>query len=218
MDIADQAVLAGGTQKGHSAQRGRAEGVRPPDGATSRDPFATGGGGGRAGRIRLAGLASSPRARRQPQRVSARLGLGQLSRRPPCRTQQDAAAAAAYYRAALRADPRNTELLDRAFLAVLAERRGRGSGQARRARPASRQDRSHRAAGARRARHQAEAIRGRAPAARAIRARPDHRSRRDAAVGLDACRPDRERRRRSRRSTSSPAPTGTRSSRICMPA
>ena len=35
--------------------------------------------------------------------------------------QRDAAAAAAYYRAALRSDPRNSELLERAFLSVLAE-------------------------------------------------------------------------------------------------
>ena len=34
--------------------------------------------------------------------------------------QRDAAAAASYYRAALRGDPRNNELLSRAFLAVLA--------------------------------------------------------------------------------------------------
>src|SRR5262252_5362538 len=34
--------------------------------------------------------------------------------------QKDAAAAAAYYRAALRGDPRNGELLGRTFLAVLA--------------------------------------------------------------------------------------------------
>jgi tetratricopeptide (TPR) repeat protein len=36
-------------------------------------------------------------------------------------TQRDAAAAAAYYRAALRNDPKNPDLLDRAFLSVLAE-------------------------------------------------------------------------------------------------
>ena len=36
-------------------------------------------------------------------------------------TQRDAAAAAAYYRAALRNDPKNNELLQRAFLSVLAE-------------------------------------------------------------------------------------------------
>ena len=36
-------------------------------------------------------------------------------------TQRDAAAAAAYYRAALRTDPKNTELLDRAFVSVLAD-------------------------------------------------------------------------------------------------
>ena len=35
--------------------------------------------------------------------------------------QRDAAGASAYYRAALRADPRNNELLDRAFVSVLAE-------------------------------------------------------------------------------------------------
>jgi tetratricopeptide (TPR) repeat protein len=35
--------------------------------------------------------------------------------------QRDAAAASAYYRAALRADPKNAELLDRAFIASLAE-------------------------------------------------------------------------------------------------
>src|SRR5213080_2145762 len=34
--------------------------------------------------------------------------------------QRDAAAAASYYRAALRGDPRNNELLGRTFLAVLA--------------------------------------------------------------------------------------------------
>ena len=36
-------------------------------------------------------------------------------------TQRDAGAAAAYYRASLRGDPKNTELLERAFLSVLAE-------------------------------------------------------------------------------------------------
>src|SRR5437016_6218780 len=36
-------------------------------------------------------------------------------------SERDAIAASAYYRAALRADPRNSELLDRAFVSVLAE-------------------------------------------------------------------------------------------------
>jgi tetratricopeptide (TPR) repeat protein len=36
-------------------------------------------------------------------------------------TQRDATAAATYYRSALRADPRNAELLERTFLAVVAE-------------------------------------------------------------------------------------------------
>ena len=35
--------------------------------------------------------------------------------------QRDSAAASAYYRAALRADPKNPELLDRAFIASLTE-------------------------------------------------------------------------------------------------
>ena len=48
----------------------------------------------------------------------------------------------------------------------------------------SRQERPHRPAGARRARAQAEAIRRRAPRTRPVGARPDHRSRRDAARRL----------------------------------
>jgi tetratricopeptide (TPR) repeat protein len=36
-------------------------------------------------------------------------------------TERDAAAAAAYYRAALKADPRNSELLDRAFISLLTD-------------------------------------------------------------------------------------------------
>jgi len=36
-------------------------------------------------------------------------------------TQRDAAAAATYYRSALRADPRNSELLERTFLSVVAD-------------------------------------------------------------------------------------------------
>src|ERR1700730_4257986 len=35
--------------------------------------------------------------------------------------QRDTAAAAAYYRAALRGDPKNSDLLDRTFLAVLSD-------------------------------------------------------------------------------------------------
>ena len=45
---------------------------------------------------------------------------------------RDAAAQAAYYRAALRADPNNKELLERAFLALLASGEVEESGQARR--------------------------------------------------------------------------------------
>src|SRR5262249_56194797 len=59
--------------------------------------------------------------------------------------QRDVAAAASYYRAALRGDPRNNELLGRTFLAVLANWRGWRRGQARRARAAGRQERSPRA-------------------------------------------------------------------------
>jgi tetratricopeptide (TPR) repeat protein len=58
--------------------------------------------------------------------------------------QRDAAAASVYYRAALRSDPRNGELLERAFLSVLAD--GEMDEAVRLAERLVQQDRSHRLA------------------------------------------------------------------------
>lgn len=72
-------------------------------------------------------LAAQSLARQEPSRNPVRT---ELSRSSPfgsylaarhASAQRDAAAAAAYYRAALRADPKNTELLERAFISVLAD-------------------------------------------------------------------------------------------------
>ena len=54
-------------------------------------------------------------------RAVADLADGQLSRGPPCRRAARCRARLAFFRAALRTDPRNGELLERAFLATLAE-------------------------------------------------------------------------------------------------
>jgi tetratricopeptide (TPR) repeat protein len=65
-----------------------------------------------------------------PAALAAQPSAQELSRTSPSGSylaarhagaERDASAAAAHYRAALRADPRNSELLDRAFLAVLAD-------------------------------------------------------------------------------------------------
>jgi tetratricopeptide (TPR) repeat protein len=58
--------------------------------------------------------------------------------------QRDAAAASVYYRAALKADPRNSELLERAFLAVVAD--GEMEEAIRLAEQIVQQDRNHRLA------------------------------------------------------------------------
>ena len=103
-------------------------------------------------------------------------------------TQRDAGAAAAYYRAALRGDPKNRELLERAFLSVLGGRRRRRGGPARRSGRPARQERPHRPPGDRRARAQAEEIRRRAAEPHAVGARADHRSRRHPARRLGELR------------------------------
>lgn len=59
-------------------------------------------------------------------------------------SQRDAAAAAAYYRAALKADPKNAELLERAFLALLAN--GEADEATKLAERIVQNDRSHRIA------------------------------------------------------------------------
>src|SRR5262249_26310136 len=79
---------------------------------------------------RLAGAAAFIVLGLLPQTASAQMPTQQeLSRLAPlgaylaarhAGADRDAAAAAAYYRAALRADPNNKELLDRAFQALLA--------------------------------------------------------------------------------------------------
>ena len=63
----------------------------------------------------------SARAQQQPREGFSRTSpAGSYLAARHAGGQRDAAAAAAYYRAALRSDPRNNELLGRAFLAVLA--------------------------------------------------------------------------------------------------
>ena len=148
----------------------------------------------------------------------ARLGFRQLPRRPAClararrRRGRDLLSLGAAQRSAQQRAARPHLPLG------AAQRRRRGGGPARRPGSQGRQGGPHRAPGAGRARHQAEAIPGRPPAARAIGARPDHRSRRRAALGLDAEHRRREQGGGRRRSTSSPGRTGTASSRSCMPA
>jgi tetratricopeptide (TPR) repeat protein len=61
---------------------------------------------------------TSPFGKPDPARVSP---SGNYLAARHASQQRDAAAASAYYRAALRADPKNPELLDRAFIAALAE-------------------------------------------------------------------------------------------------
>jgi tetratricopeptide (TPR) repeat protein len=56
-----------------------------------------------------------------PQQLARTSASGSYLAARHAGVQRDAAAAAAYYRAALRGDPKNSELLERAFLSVLAE-------------------------------------------------------------------------------------------------
>ena len=137
-------------------------------------------------------------ARHAGRRARRDVGLGLLPRGAARRSEESGAARA---HVPLRPD----------------RRRRRRGGQARRARRPVRQDPSRRAARARRARAQAEAVSGGAPAHRAVGARPDRRPDRDADHRLDAARLAAMSRPRSRASTASPARSGTRSSRTCMP-
>jgi len=72
-------------------------------------------------------LAAQSLARQEPpqspvrQEFSRSSSFGSYLAARHASAQRDAAAAAAYYRAALRADPKNTELLERAFISVLAD-------------------------------------------------------------------------------------------------
>jgi tetratricopeptide (TPR) repeat protein len=72
-------------------------------------------------------LAAQSLARQEPpqspvrQEFSRSSSFGSYLAARHASAQRDAQAAAAYYRAALRADPKNTELLERAFISVLAD-------------------------------------------------------------------------------------------------
>src|SRR5262245_45519003 len=59
-------------------------------------------------------------AQTQPSTYSRTSVSGSFLAARHASTERDSAAAANYYRAALRGDPRNTDLLSKAFLAVLA--------------------------------------------------------------------------------------------------
>ena len=163
--------------------------------------------------------AQSPNARAKSQQVFPRVSVsGSYLAARHAGIERDAAAAALYYRAALRGDPRNTELLNRAFLALLTN--GEFEDAVRLAERVVQTDKGDRdrPAGAWRPCHQAEAVHHRAPAACSVDARADHRSGGDVAVGLDQYRPEREQGRDRTRSTSSPGRNGTLCSRTCMPA
>ena len=98
--------------------------------------------------------------------------------------ERDAASAAAFYRSALRTDPKNNELLDRAFISSLAE--GDIDEAVKLADRILTLDKSNRVArlvvGVRDLK--AEEIRDRAAQHQPVDPRTDHRSGRDAAVGL----------------------------------
>ena len=105
--------------------------------------------------------------------------------------ERDAAAAASYYRAALRGDPRNNELLGRTFLAVLAN--GEVEEAVKLAERVLQIDKTDRIArlvlGVRAIKQKQYPIARRRT--RPVDPRPDHRSRRDLAVGVDDGEPDR---------------------------
>ena len=114
--------------------------------------------------------------------------------------------AAAYYLNVLKADPRNAELLSRAFLSVLTDGDIDEAGRlADRLLQLDRNDRIARLVLGVRALKQKQYAAG-AAEFRAVGARPGHRSDRDAAVGLGASPAPATPRARSTRSTSSPGP------------
>jgi len=70
--------------------------------------------------ISLSGASSALAQAQAPSNFSPASAAGSYLAARHASVERDAAAAAVYYRAALRNDPRNSELLNRAFLAVLA--------------------------------------------------------------------------------------------------
>jgi len=101
---------------------GRAEGDRPPDGV---DPTVISSLSFRRAAITALAVAaltwSAPLAAQSTSTSYSRTTVsGNFLAARHAGGERDAAAAASYYRAALRGDPRNSELLARAFLALLA--------------------------------------------------------------------------------------------------
>src|SRR5262249_27317362 len=124
VEMPDQGSYCGPAQTVHSAQRGRAKAVRSPDGvdgAMIPSPLLR-----RAVVAALVALAItwpgmvSARAQAQPRDGSRTSPSGSYLAARHAGGQRDVAAAASYYRAALRGDPGNNELLGRTFVAVLA--------------------------------------------------------------------------------------------------
>ena len=219
------AVLAGAAQKGHSRLNlggSRAIRGRPPHWSIARDLLRALPGASRAPRWPLF-LVAVPielvaRRRRRAQDLAGLTASGSYLAARHAGQQRDAGAAAAYYRAALKRDPNNAELLDRTFLSLLVDGDIDEAVQFAERVRADRQERPRRAARARRARAQAQAISGGAPRPRAVGARTDHRPDRDAADRLGHVRRRRHQGRGRRDRQAGRARTGTRSSRICMPA
>jgi hypothetical protein len=122
-----RAVLAAPDQKGHSETENSAAGPLRDSPACMMETFVILSMPYRrvaaiavlsAGILTLPGVLLAQSSLRDMSRVST---SGNYLAARHASTQRDAAAAAAYYRAALRADPKNSELLDRAFVSVLAE-------------------------------------------------------------------------------------------------
>ena len=126
------AILAGGAQKGHSAGDSKGGTPLPAHGGPQTVNAST-------LLRRLAGVVIAvitvtlpatlvAQATTQtgsqlptPQELARVSSSGSYLAARHAGVQRDASAAATYYRAALRADPRNSELLERAFLSVLTE-------------------------------------------------------------------------------------------------
>ena len=132
--------------------------------------------------------------------------------------ERDAASAAAFYRSALRTDPKNNELLDRAFISSLAE--GDIDEAVKLADRILTLDKSNRVArlvvGVRDLKQ--KKYRDRAAQHQPVDPRTDHRPGRDAAVGLGELRRRRRQGGGRQYRQADRARNGIRSSRICTPA
>jgi tetratricopeptide (TPR) repeat protein len=129
------AVLAGSGQKGHSAPDSKAGVLTPAHGdqpiVTASTLFRRVVGVALCiAALTLPATVAAQKNPRTPQKHSPPPPANELARVSKsgnylaarhANVQRDARAASAFYRAALRSDPRNSELLQRAFLAVLSE-------------------------------------------------------------------------------------------------